>query len=124
MAQVMPRLFLALLPALLLAAPADAAMTVGTFLSRAQPLRDQGMLAVLNPDFPVLKGEADAATRALRAEAAQRRAAGKKPVACVPDGQGIGITEMLDELDALPPAAKRLPLKDGYARVLARRFPC
>ncbi|WP_244501652.1 hypothetical protein [Sphingomonas gellani] len=113
-----------LIAACLAAAPADAAMTVSTFLSRAQPLRDQGMMAVLDPDFQVLKAEADNAKHQLRAEDAQRRAAGKPPIACVPEGEKIGITDMLDGLAALPARDKRLPLKDGYARVLAKRFPC
>jgi hypothetical protein len=113
------------LAAVFLAAPAAAqGMSVATFLSRAAPLRVNPLLALTSPDFPVLKAEADAATRALRAEGAARRAAGKPPLACVPDGQAIGITEMLDGLGALSPAEKRLPLKDGYARVLAKRFPC
>lgn len=121
----MPRHSLALVPILLLAAvPADAAMTVGAFLARAQPLRDQGIAAILNPDFQLLKGEADDATRQLRADRLAREAAGKPPIACIPDGQSIGITDMLDGLAALPPADRKLPLKDGYARVLAKRFPC
>jgi hypothetical protein len=32
--------------------------------------------------------------------------------------------EMLSGLEALPAADKKLPLKDGYARVIAKRFPC
>jgi len=31
---------------------------------------------------------------------------------------------MLDELARLPAPDQRKPLKDGYARVLSRRFPC
>ena len=125
MAAVMPRLFFALAPlALLVAVPAQAGMTVGAFLARAEPLRQEGMMAVLDPDFQALKAEASAATRQLRAEAAQRRAAGKKPVACVPEGEKPGITDMLDGLAALTPAQKKRPLKDGYALVLAKRYPC
>ena len=106
------------------ATPASAAMTVGAFLARAEPLRANPLMALMSPDYPVLKAEADAATRALRADAAQRKAAGKKPIACMPEGEKLGITDMLDGLDALSPKEKRLPLKDGYARVLARTFPC
>ena len=106
------------------AAPANAAMTVGAFLARAEPLRANPLMALMSPDYPVLKAEADAATRALRADAAQRKAAGKKPIACMPEGEKLGITDMLDGLDALSPKEKSLPLKDGYARVLARTFPC
>jgi hypothetical protein len=107
------------------ATPAAAqSMSVGTFLTRAAPLRANPLMALMSPDYAVLKGEADSATRALRADAAARKAAGKPPIACVPDGQSLGITDMLAGLDALPAADKRLPLKDGYARVLATRFPC
>jgi hypothetical protein len=112
------------LAAILAAAPASAAMTTGTFITRARALQAQGMTAVLSPDFQTLRGEAQDATQQLRAERAARQAAGKKPIACVPEGQSIGILEMLDGLDALSPAEKKLPLKDGYAHVLAKRFPC
>jgi len=114
----------ALALAAVLAAPASAAMTTGTFVTRARALQAQGMGAVLNSDFQTLRGEAQDATQSLKADRAARQAAGKKPIACVPEGQSIGILEMLDGLDALSPAEKRLPLKDGYAHVLAKRFPC
>lgn len=118
---VVPALTLA---AIVAAAPVSAAMTTGTFVTRARALQAQGMTAVLSPDFQTLRSEAQDATQQLRAERAARQAAGKKPIACVPEGQSIGILEMLDGLDALSPAEKKLPLKDGYAHVLARRFPC
>lgn len=106
------------------AAPADAAMTVGTFLTKAAPLRANPLMALMSPDYPVLKAEADSATRQLKADRDARKAAGKPPIACVPDGQSLGIMDMLGGLDALSPADRKLPLKDGYARVLATKFPC
>ena len=106
------------------AMPADAAITVGSFLARAAPLRANPLLALMSPDFQSLKAEADAATRQLKADGAARRAAGKPPIACIPDGQSIGIMDMLAGLDALPPADKKLPLEDGYARVIAKKYPC
>lgn len=107
------------------AAPATAAMTVGTFLTRANALRDQGpVMAMMSPDLPELKAEAKAARNELKAESAARVAAGKPPIACVPDGQSIGIMDMLDGLERLPAAYRKRPLKDGYARVLAQTFPC
>ena len=115
---------IALVVSLGLAIPAAAAMTVGTFLTKAAPLRANPFTALTNPDYPVLKAEADAATRQLRAEGAARVAAGRPPIACIPDGQSIGILQMLGGLDALSPADKKLPLKDGYARVLAKTYPC
>jgi hypothetical protein len=118
------KMLIALLVTTTAATSASAAMTTGTFVTRARALQAQGMGAVLSPDFQTLRGEARAATEQLKAERAARTAAGKKPIACVPDGQSIGILEMLDGLDALSPGEKKLPLKDGYAHVLAKRFPC
>ena len=115
---------IALAVSLGLTTPAAAAMSVGTFLAKAAPLRANPFTALTNPDYPVLKAEADAATRQLRAEGAARVAAGKPPIACMPEGEKIGILDMLAGLDALSPADKRLPLKQGYAKVLAKRFPC
>lgn len=104
--------------------PAMATMTTGQFVTRARALQAQGVTALLTPDFQTLRAEAQAATGQLKAERDARKAAGKPPIACIPDGQSIGITDMLDGLDALPAADKKLPLKDGYAHVLAKRFPC
>lgn len=108
----------------MIAGPASAAMTVGTFVAKASALRANPLAAFTSPDFPLLRSEAQAATAQLKAERAARRAAGKPPIACVPEGQSIGITDMVDGLAALPPKDRALPLKDGYARVIAKRFPC
>jgi ABC-type glycerol-3-phosphate transport system substrate-binding protein len=110
--------------ALALAAPASAGMTVSTFLAKAAPLRANPFTALTNPDYQVLKAEADAATRQLRAEGTARKAAGKTPIACMPEGEKIGILQMLGGLDTLSAAEKKLPLKDGYAKVLAKTYPC
>ncbi len=114
----------ALLAALTLAAPAGAAMTVGTFVQRANVLREQGFAALLSPDFQVLKEEARLAKVQLKAENARRIAAGKPGIACVPDGETVAIEEMVDSLGALPAADQRRPLSAGYAKVLGRKFPC
>ncbi|WP_425230895.1 hypothetical protein [Sphingomonas sp.] len=109
---------------LLAAAPAAAAMTVGAFVTKANALRANPLSALASPDLPLLRAEAATAAAQLKADRDARRAAGRPPIACPPEGQSIGIMEMLDGLAALPPAAQRLPLKEGYARVLAGRFPC
>jgi hypothetical protein len=106
------------------AMPASAAMTVGTFLARANALRDQGPMALMSPELPALKAEAKAATNQLKAERAARAAAGKPPIACVPEGQSVGIMDMLDGLNELPASYRKRPLKDGYARVLVNLYPC
>ena len=95
------RLFAASALSLVVAVPATAqTMNVGTFLARAAPLRANPLMALMSPDYAVLKGEADTATRQLRADAAARKVAGKPPIACIPDGETIGLTDMLGGLDA------------------------
>ena len=109
---------------LAIAAPAAAKMTVGTFVTKASALRANPLTALTSPDLSLLRTEAQTATRELKADRDARKAAGKPPIACPPQGQSIGITEMLDGLAALPAADRKLPLKDGYAKVIAKRFPC
>ncbi|WP_375390775.1 hypothetical protein [uncultured Sphingomonas sp.] len=120
----MKRWRVAITAVIALAAPVGATMTVGTFVAKASALRANPLAAFTSPDFPLLRTEAQTATAQLKADRDARRAAGKPPIACVPEGQSIGITDMIDGLAALPPAAQKLPLKDGYARVIAQRFPC
>lgn len=109
---------------LALAAPASAKMSVGTFVTKASALRANPLTALASPDFTVLRTEAQTAAAQLKADRDARKAAGKPPIACPPQGQSIGIMEMIDGLSALPAADQRLPLKDGYAKVIAQRFPC
>ena len=120
----MPRLALLVLPLVAIAAPASAAMTVDAFVAKASVLRANPLAAIASPDFSLLRAEAQSAAAQLKTEREARRAAGKPPIACPPTGQSIGMLEMLDGLAALPAADRRLPLKDGYAKVIARRFPC
>jgi hypothetical protein len=104
--------------------PASAAITVGEFVRKAQALRANPLSALTSSDFALLRSEAQAATAQLKAEREARKAAGKRPIACIPPGTSIPPTEMVDGLAALPAQDQRLPLKDGYAKVLARRYPC
>lgn len=118
------RFALVSLAVLAIAAPVSAKMTVGIFVAKASALRANPLTAFTSPDFSLLRTEAQTATEQLKADRDTRRATGKPPIACVPDGQSIGITEMLDGLAALPATDQRLPLKDGYAKVIAKRYPC
>ena len=124
MSSVLSKGVIAVLLAGGMAMPVSAVMTVGTFLARANALRDQGPMALMSPEFPALKAEAKAATNQLKAERAARAAAGKPPIACVPEGESVGIMDMLDGLNELPASYQKRPLKDGYARVLANLYPC
>lgn len=108
----------------LAASPASAAITVGAFVTKARALRANPLSAFTSNDYSLLKSEAQAATAQLKAEREARKAAGKRPIACVPPGTSIAPSEMVEGLAALPAKDQRLPLKDGYAKVLARKYPC
>lgn len=109
------------------AAPVLAAgPTVASFLARANPVRDQGVLAMLSPEVPQLRAEAKDAIRQMKADSAARRRAGKTPLYCKSaDEPDPRVEDVIDALNDLPPRQQRsLPLKDGIARVMARFYPC
>ena len=103
---------------------AAQAMTVDQFLTRANALKAKGMMALLSPDVGVLKGEMADAVAALKADRAARKAAGKPPRVCAPEGTKLTQDEMLGGLAALSPAQRAGSLKDGVSQVMMNRFPC
>lgn len=110
---------------MLVATPASAAMTVATFLAKAQALKAKGVGAMFSSDLGLLKREGKAAGEAVRAERAARLKAGQAPAYCPPGRKGaMGADVMIAGLAAIPVAQRGIPLKDGMRRVLATRFPC
>ena len=103
---------------------AAQAMTVDQFLAKANGLKAQGIMALLSPDIGVLKSEMSNAVAALKAEKAARKAGGKPPRSCAPEGTRLSQDEMLSGLAALTPAQRTSSLKDGVGQVLVNRFPC
>jgi uncharacterized membrane protein YwzB len=103
---------------------AAQAMTVDQFLAKANALKAKGMMALLSPDIGVLKAEMADAVKALQAEKAARKAAGKPPRVCAPEGTKLTQDEMLGGLAALPPTQRAGNLKDGVSQVMRNRFPC
>ena len=99
--------------------------SVASFLARANPIRDQGVLGMLSPDVPQLRAEAKEAVRRMKADNAARARAGK-PIYCKPaDEPDPSVEEVVDALNELPVRQQRqLALKDGIARVMARFYPC
>lgn len=111
-------------------APAYAAdapvgsMTVRTFLAKVAKLKSLGPLALASRDLGEVKQEAKAAGLALKQDADARKAAGKPPLACPPTGTKMGGNEFLTALQSIPEAGRDIPLKQGFALVLAKRYPC
>lgn len=120
----MKRIVLGLALALLIASPGQATMTVGEFLVKANALKAKGMMALFSSDLRLLKRESADATAALRAEKQARTVAGRPQPYCVPSGTKMGANQMITDLNAIPPAERGMTLKDGFARVLSKRYPC
>ena len=114
----------ALVVAATVATPA-AAMDVATFLAKANALKAKGPMALFSSDLKLLKREGEAVGAQLRADRKARAAVGKPPLYCPPEGAArMGSTEVVDGLAAIPPAERGMSLKDGFVRVLQRKYPC
>ncbi len=107
-----------------LAAPAEAAMTVGEFLAKANGLGSNRPVSMASGDLGLLRREMTGVAQQLRVEGEQRRAAGLPPRACPPKGAKMGPTELMSAMSAIPPAERGISLKDGFIRAMATRFPC
>ncbi|NJC42630.1 hypothetical protein GGQ87_002925 [Brevundimonas alba] len=122
----MRAVFVAALAACLIAgaAAAQAAMTLDTFVTRANriPLNPT---ALLRPDAHRLKGEAERAFRTVGAEIETARAAGRTPPACPPERINLNVRQMLDYLNGIPQARRqRMTVTDGIRSWMASRYPC
>ncbi len=120
----MRRWWVALAVAAMVVPGTAQAMTVDQFLARANALKAKGMMAMLSPDVGVLKSEMAEALQAWQAQKAARKAAGKPPLACAPEGTTMSRDEMLAALAALPPAQRAGSVRDGVARMFIARYPC
>lgn len=106
------------------ATPPAGTMTVRTFLAKVAKLKGLGPLALASGDLSEVKEEARRAGMALKQEADARQAAGKPPLACPPKGTKMGGGEFLTALQSIPEAGRDIPVKQGFALVLAKRYPC
>lgn len=110
--------------ALGLAAPAAAAITVETFLAKVAGLKAKGPLALFSGDIGLLKRESAAAVAGIAADKKARAAAGRPPVHCAPDKAKMSASEMIAGLQSIPAPERRIPLQEGFSRVIARKYPC
>lgn len=101
------------------------AMTVATFLEKADALERRGMTAMFSSDIRLLKAEVKNAGAALRAERLAARAAGRRPAYCAPERIPLKSSDLLAHLRAIPPAQRqRMEFRDAMRLMLARRYPC
>lgn len=110
--------------ALGLAAPAAAAISVDTFLAKIAGLKAKGPLALFSGDIGLLKRESQAAIAGMDADKKARLAAGVPPLHCAPPKSKMTASEMIAGLQSIPPHERRISLKDGFTRVIVRKYPC
>jgi hypothetical protein len=117
-----------LLVAVLVAVPVTAlhAMSVATFLQKAEALEKKGAMALLSRDLGRLKSEMQTAGASLKAEREAAQRAGQPPAYCPPaSGASLNSNELLAHFRAIPPAQReRMHVRDGLRSLMVRKFPC
>jgi len=102
------------------------AMSVATFLAKAESLRKKGPLALMSGDLKLVTKQIQADGAAIRAERQAAQAAGRQPNHRPPAG-GVKMTDkdILAAMQAVPAEERaRTSTKDAMRVYLARRFPC
>ena len=110
---------------LAIAEPASA-MTVETFLVKAEALKKKGPLALFSGDMKLLRKQITADGAELRKERLAAEAA-RRPTAFCPPAGGIKMTDrdVVTAMEAVPPALRATTdTKAALRAYLGRRFPC
>ena len=91
----------------------------------ADALQKRGPLALFSKDIGLLKAEVVRSGKALRAEQVAAERAGRKPATCLPAKPAdISSNELLAHFRAIPPAQRGMSVKDGFAGLMRKKFPC
>ena len=111
----------------LVSAPALAgeAMSVTTFLTKAESLKKKGALALFSGELKLLTDQVKADSVALRSENDALAKAGKAKSYCAPEGFGMDQDKVLEAMRAAPAAHRNtMSTKDALRAYLAARHPC
>lgn len=119
----MSRRIVFILALLVSAAPASA-MSVDEFLTRAATLEKKGVAALFSSDYKLLRNEVKSAGEALRASEKTARAAGRKPVACLPDRVPVKSDELLAYFRAIPQGRRNITVAAAFTEMMSRKYPC
>lgn len=107
------------------AAPASA-MTVESFIAKADKLKSKGPLALFSGDLKLLARQIGADARSLREERLTAKAAGKPQAFCPPEA-GVKMTDkdVMQAMQAVPVAQRsRTTTRTALRAYMARRYPC
>lgn len=107
-------------------AAAAAPGTAQNFLDRANRLLGKGPLALVDPDYKRLRGEAVTAGTSIQQEREAAERAGKPILYCSPKPKAdLGNREFIDGLKAIPAGQRgRLSLRQAMLHVLQKKYPC
>ncbi len=109
---------------LVLASPAQA-MSVQTFLVKAERLKRMGPMALFSGDLKLLLRQVKADAAAIKAERVLAQKSGRQPAYCPTSETQLGEKDILAAMEAVP-AARRASTdtKTGLRSYFTRRFPC
>lgn len=99
-------------------------MLVSEFLEHAAALEKKGMLALFSADMKRLKAEIANSGRALRAEEAAARAAGRKTDTCMPTKAAVTSDEVMAHFKAMPPEQRAIPVRQAFEGLIRQKYPC
>ena len=117
-------LALAMALSLLAGAVHAEGMTVHTFLTTAAGI-PQNATAMLRPDTRRLLGEFRGAVRAVRAEQATARRAGRPPATCMPERVSLSPAAIMTRFNAIPAARRRtITVTAAFREWMAEQYPC
>ncbi|WP_253185954.1 hypothetical protein [Novosphingobium sp. NDB2Meth1] len=122
-----PSILMALAALLAPASPifaAPGAMSVATFLAKAEALKAKGMMALFASDVGLLKSEVANAAAAYRRQLRQEAITGK-PSACPPEHAALNSDDLMAQMRTYPAADRpRIPVTQAVADLIRKRYPC
>jgi hypothetical protein len=111
--------------ACLVSVSAANAMDVGTFLAKAQVLRERGLLAPFASEYGEVQGEIRTSFASLKQERLAARGAGRRPAYCPPGPASLTVEELMAAMTAVPAARRtHVQVRDALRVAFARKYPC
>lgn len=99
-------------------------MNVATFLAKAEALQKKGAMALFSKDIGILKREVEGSGKLLKGERDAAAAAGRAPAYCPPAKASLNSDELLVHLRAIPPDRRGMSIKDAFAGLMRKKYPC
>ena len=103
---------------------AAAAMSVQEFLTSANRI-PRNPTALLRSDTRRLMNEFSGAFKAVRADQAAAKAAGRRSATCIPEGKiSLSAEQILDRFNAIPAQRRHISVNQAVREWMAERYPC